>query len=78
MFELLCFFLYFHSGKNSPLSPTETYSRLKDLLSVISEKSFLFTPLRPILRLELENYLHNCATYEHLLANSIVNQVMQS
>ena len=66
---------HLNTGKQSSLSPTEAYSRLKELLSDISEQSFLFSPLRPILRLDLEEYVRNCATYEHLLANSIVNQV---
>lgn len=66
-----------HKEAHSPLlPPTEAYARLKNLLGDISEKAFHLTPLRPFLVLHLEEWITgDCPSYEHLLANAVVNQV---
>ncbi|KAI2804447.1 hypothetical protein BLOT_003430 [Blomia tropicalis] len=66
------------SGNEPSLSPTDAYGCLERLLDEISEQSFHLNPLRPMLKLDLQTFIRQqCATYEHLLANSIINQIVE-
>lgn len=66
-------------GREPETTPTQAYNQLKEALQKISEKSFGFTkqlhlPSQPLTLTEVEDFI-NCQSYEHLLAQSIVNQV---
>ena len=74
-FSLSCFL--FVVDKDSPLTPDEAYNKLKELLAHISEASFEYPLLRCTQMKQLDMFIREAPSYEHLLANSIVNQVMQ-
>ena len=68
------------TGREPETTPTEAYNQLKEALQKISEKSFEFTkqlhlPSQPLKLKEVEDFINNCQSYEHLLAQSVVNQV---
>ncbi|XP_075679470.1 uncharacterized protein LOC113791727 isoform X4 [Dermatophagoides pteronyssinus] len=69
-------------GREPETTPTEAYNQLKEALQKISEKSFEFTkqlhlPSQPLKLKEVEDFINNCQSYEHLLAQSVVNQIIE-
>ncbi|XP_075592176.1 uncharacterized protein LOC124500090 isoform X4 [Dermatophagoides farinae] len=69
-------------GREPETTPTQAYNQLKEALQKISEKSFGFTkqlhlPSQPLTLTEVEDFINNCQSYEHLLAQSIVNQIIE-